>query len=144
MSRFIPCTRFDSLPADCPVRVERERRTGRYIGKDELGWIEVEVDDGVHFFDPAEVWVDVARSDADVRAYVPDLIAAVAGLPEGMRPFKEPVALWDGYFKDYRLVDYLSVQGIVCTRLAHDSITGKTREECLLNGLISALNAAKV
>lgn len=88
--------------------------------------------------------VVVLNTDADIRAYVPDLIVAVAGLPEGIRSFKEPVALWDSYFKDYRLVDYLSTQGIVCTRLAHDSITGKTREECLLNGLMAALNAAKV
>ena len=143
MSLRFPIKLFTAIPARCPVRVERERRAGEYIGTDHLGWIEVEVDDGVHSFDPAEVWVDVARSNADIRAYVPDLIVSVAGLPEGMQPFKEPVALWDSYFKDYRLVDYLSAQGIVCTRLAHDPITGKTREECLLNGLIAALNAAK-
>jgi len=143
MSLRFPIKLFTSIPVRCPVRVERGRRAGEYIRTDELGWIEVKVDGGVLSFGPAEVWVDMARSGADIRAYVPDLILAVAGLPEGMRPFKEPVTLWDSYFKDYRLVDYLSVQGIVCTRLAHDPITGKTREECLLNGLIVALNAAK-
>lgn len=143
MSSLIPCTRFLSLPTDCPVRVERERRRGRYIGKDNLGWIEVEVDDGVHLFDPAEVWVDVARSNADIRAYVPDLICAVAALPQGARPMKEPTALWDSYFGEYRLVDILSANGIVVSRFAHGSVSGKTREECLLNGLFAGLELAR-
>jgi len=143
MSLRFPIKLFTSIPVRCPVRVERGRRAGEYIRTDELGWIEVKVDGGVLSFGPAEVWVDMARSGADIRAYVPDLILAVAGLPEGMRPFKEPVALWDNYGKEYTLVDHICTLGIARAHLAGDPVTGKTREECLLNGLIVALNAAK-
>ena len=93
-----------------------------------------------------EMWhvVVVLTTDADVRAYVPDLITAVAGLPENDRPFKEPVALWDDHYKWYTLVDRFFAQGIGVCRFLHGSVVGKTREECLLTGLIAALKAAKV
>ena len=143
MSKFIPYKLFNSLPVGCPVRVERERRKARYVSTDELGWVQARVDNQVHSFDPAEVWVDVTRSDGDIRAYVPDLIVAVAGLPEGARPFKEVVALWDDHYKDYALIDYLAARGAIGYRLAGDPITGKTREECLLNGLLAALKEAR-
>lgn len=143
MSSLIPCTRFKSLPIGCPVRVGQEYRTGHATSISDMGQIAIKVDLRTDFFDPNEVWVDVARSNADIRAYVPDLICAVAGLPEGARPMKEPTALWDSYFGEYRLVDILSANGIVVSRFAHGSVSGKTREECLLNGLFAALELAK-
>ena len=140
---IIPASRFSTLPEGCPVwRGETFGywHTTKPTRQGELGWMDLTTTEPV---DHEDLTVDLS-TPAAVRAFAPELIAAVKERTRFTTPQRQPSAVWHAGFRRWILVDYLTSNDTV---VAYEPTTGvsigTTPEECLLNGLKAALDAAK-
>ena len=141
---IIPASRFTTLPEGCPVRWGSDPAVV-------VAWhsaTEYRVMVGPRRDFPAvaaesQLSVDLT-TPAAVRAFAPELICAVRGLPDYARPEQEPVAVWYTGKSAWVLVDHVNDRDEPVRRQPGLAmVTGSTPEECLLNGLKAALDAAK-
>ena len=142
---LIPASRFSTLPEGCPVRWGGTRwdsatvQLGGAIALRRQGRKGVDT----RIVSPEHVQVDLC-TPAAIRAFAPALILAVR-FPEGRRNDTKypPQPLRDVAHDNYVLIGYILDSGFPCAYMPrHELVTGDTPEECLLNGLKAALEAA--
>lgn len=136
---LIPASRFSTLPEGCPVLWDCADTY--IIGKDGDGY---RVDLGGKTVEASRLHVWLVSAPA-VRAFAPALIVAVR-FPEGRYNDTkyQPQPLRDVARDNYVLIGYILDSGAPCAYMPrHELVTGSTPEECLLNGLKAALDAAK-
>ena len=148
---IIPASRFSTLPEGCPVRFRSANLPGTVREPVGNGY-RVEVANaapmpgGVRdstLVGPAHLDVDLS-TPAAIRAFAPELIAAVKGRTRFTTPQRQPSAVWHAGFRRWILVDYLTdIDSVVSYEPTTALITGSTPAECLANGLQAALDAAK-
>ena len=140
---IVPASRFSTLPEGCPVwRGETFGywHTTKPTRQGELGWMDLTTTEPV---DHEDLTVDLS-TPAAVRAFAPELICAVRGLPDYARPEQEPVAVWHTGKAAWVLVDHVNDRDEVVRRQPGlRMVTGPTPAACLLAGLQAALDAAK-
>ena len=141
---LISADRFSTLPEGCPVRWGNDPAVV-------VAWhsaTEYRVMVGPRRDFPtvaaaSQLSVDLT-TPAAVRAFAPELIAAVKERTRFTTPQRQPSAVWHTGFRRWILVDYLTdSDAVVAYEPTTTLIRGSTPEECLLNGLKAALDAAK-
>ena len=148
---LIPASRFPTLPEGCPVRFRSANLPGT-VREPVANGYRVEIANaapmpgGVRdstLVGPAHLDVDLT-TPAAVRAFAPGLIAAVKERTRFTGPQRQPSAVWHTGFCRWILVDYLTdSDAVVAYEPTTTLILGSTPEECLLNGLKAAMDAAK-
>ena len=144
---IIPASKFTNLPEGCPVRWGSDPAVV-------VAWhsaTEYRVMVGPRRDFPTVAAVSQLSVDlttpAAVRAFAPELIAAVRGLPDRLRPLKEPYPVWDAEYGRWILVDYLGDESDNWHGIAYqpgpEEVSGPTPAACLMAGLKAALDAAK-
>ena len=139
---IIPASKFTNLPEGCPVRWGSDPAVV-------VAWhsaTEYRVMVGPRRDFPtvaaaSQLSVDLS-TPAAVRAFAPELICMVRGLPDYARPEQEPVAVWHTGKAAWVLVDHVNDRDEVVRRQPGlRMVTGPTPAACLLAGLQAALDA---